>query len=129
MVTPVVFALADFYQSETDASAINARISGVASGVLPAIEAVLINVSVPNGHRYRILGASCGGNGVGCFRLYKNDAIIEQKRTSYIVRQVSLQDGLLFSSGDELKLSVINETIVGENNDYQAFIFLRDDII
>lgn len=129
MVSPFVNGSADYSQSDADTSACNRIISGFSFDLPPLSEATILEYTVPVGVRLRALGASLGGTGQARFQLWKGATILDVDRTSYDRRKGAFQGGLEFFSGDVLRVVVRNDTIVAATNDYEAFMYFREDLV
>lgn len=129
MVSPIVNGSADYSQSEADTSACNRILSGFSFDLLPLAESIILEYTVPVGVRLRSLGATLGGTGQGRFQLWRGPAILDMDRTSYDRRKGSFQAGLEFFGGDILRVVVRNDTIVSEANDYEVFMYFREELV
>lgn len=133
MVSPSMIGFADYFESaseqELDASAANLISVGNVSDVLPAIEQIVLNYVVPNGKKAALIDSKLTGNGVGRFSLYKNGSIVEISRTSYFTRDVKFSSSHRLASGDTLQVKVKNDSIQGEKNDYEVFLYLKEDVL
>ncbi len=128
MVSPFVSGAADFFQTEAQTSTINYPLSSAVLNVLPAIEQTLLTFEVPAMRSYTLKEGCATGNGLGRFQLWRDGVLLFQGRTSYFERAVSFPTGLVFSSGQILQIKVCNATISGEINDYEAFLFMREEL-
>jgi hypothetical protein len=129
MVSPSVIGVGDYSQSQADLDSVNRVLPGVSLNLAPLVESAIIEYTIPPGYRWRSLGGSLGGNGVGRFQIWKDGALVDIKRSSYFQRTVNFPSGLQFFAGEVLRVIVRNDSIVEEANDYEAFLYFREELI
>lgn len=129
MVSPITSASADFFQSSSDTSRPSNFLYGASIEISANVSEEIISSQVPVGVNWVILGVFFSGTGWGRCDILSGSRRLPVMRTSHSAPSASWTIPVIISASENLRLTVTNETIVGGDNTYEAWIFYREEVI